>query len=852
MPANPMPANPMPANHTFEAERAPMPANRRRGSRLCWEESARGAKPFALTRIVMYNATVSTTTFVIQPYRSQNRELRMAYPLYVAFVWHMHQPYYKDTVTGEYILPWARLHGAKEYIHMAEVLAQYPRVKATFNFVPSLIEQIGEYARGEAMDRALALSRQDTWSDDDKAYILAFFFSVNWDYIVRHYPRYSQLLDLRHQAKGEASLLDDHYYRDLVAWFNLIWLDHLALENDPDLSSLVEKGQNFTREDTDLILCKQQQYLARILPLYNHLRDRGQIEITTSPYYHPILPLLIDSSTAHRASPGLSLPDPPFRHPGDAAEQIRLAVEAHKAAFGEAPRGMWPSEGAVCPEILPILAHHGFRWFATDEAILSRSLGVPIERDAHAHLNAPQLLYQPYAVLQSPLAVLFRDHVLSDRIGFVYQNMDGQEAAEDLIHRLQVAYERLGRETGSHGGVLTEPYLVSIILDGENCWESYPDYGDSFLHHLYQRLSEETTASAIETVTVSEYLERFPPRETLGERRTEPPPEPHRRDREWTGEHLATGSWIGGNLETWIGEAEQNRAWEVLGRVREELVAWQGATPGAGFDVLEDAWRQIYIAEGSDWFWWYYSHNVSGQDQLFDQAFRQHLSRVYYAIGRPVPPWLIEPIQGLTERQGYRPPSGYIVPRFSAAAEAGLEWTSAGFLEPVVSTGSMQRTDLVLRRLYFGYNPAALCFRLEARSALGPYDVSLFLVVGARSETSPNGGLEPLSLPLSERERSPISSANWRIDLLPGRGAMVRLVSERGGWLEVESAVQSAASERVWEVSVPLATFGLTLGAEVGVAAALAREGNIIETLPEEAVHTFTLAEIASSLRSSQ
>jgi alpha-amylase/alpha-mannosidase (GH57 family) len=594
----------------------------------------------------------------------------------------MHQPYYKDTVTGEYILPWARLHGAREYIHMAEVLAQYPKIKATFNFVPSLTEQIEEYARGEAIDRALALSRQDTWSEDDKAYILSFCFSVNWNNIVRRYPRYSQLLELRHQVKGEASLLDDHYYRDLVAWFNLAWLDHLALENDPDLRSLAEKGKNFTREDIDLILRKQQQYLARVLPLYNHLRDRGQIEITTSPYHHPILPLLVDSDTAHRASPGMPLPDPPFRHPEDAAEQIRLAVEAHRTAFGKAPLGMWPPEGAVCPEILPILAHHGFRWFATDEAILSSSLGVPIERDAYFHLEAPRILYQPYAVKVGgqpfappsvpptsegeeggrQLAAIFRDHVLSDRIGFVYQSMDGREAAEDLIHRLQVAYERLDDPD--------TPYLLSIILDGENCWESYPDYGDPFLHHLYQRLSEETT---IETVTVSDYLERFPPRETI--------------------EHLATGSWIGGNLETWIGEAEQNRAWEVLRRVREELVAWQGATPGAGFDVLEDAWRQIYIAEGSDWFWWYYSRNVSGQDQLFDQAFRQHLSRVYYAIGRPVPPWLTEPIQGLTERQDYRPPSGYIVPRFSAAAEAGLEWTGAGFLEPVVSSGSMQRTD---------------------------------------------------------------------------------------------------------------------------------------------------------------
>ena len=771
----------------------------------------------------------------------------MAHPLYVAFVWHMHQPYYKDTVTGEYILPWARLHGAREYIHMAEVLAQYPRIKATFNFVPSLTEQIEEYARGEAIDRALALSRQDTWSEDDKAYILSFFFNVNWDNIIRRYPRYSQLLELRHQVKGEAPLLDDHYYRDLVAWFNLVWLDHLALENDPDLHSLVEKGQNFTREDTDLILRKQQDDLGRILPLYNHLRDRHQIEITTSPYYHPILPLLVDSSTAlraepfdpsvglragsaqdeaHRAISAMPLPDPPFRHPEDAAEQIRLAVEAHKAAFGEAPLGMWPSEGAVCPEILPILTHHGFGWFATDEAILSRSLSISIERDAYAHLKAPHILYQPYTVNvgrvgnpsyrnESPfgklrtqqLAVIFRDHVLSDRIGFVYQSMAGREAAEDLIHRLQVAYERLDDPDN--------PYLLSIILDGENCWESYPDYGDPFLHHLYQRLSEETT---IETVTISDYLERFPPRETI--------------------EHLVTGSWIGGNLETWIGEAEQNRAWEVLGRVREELVAWQGATPGAGFDVLEDAWRHIYIAEGSDWFWWYYSRNVSGQDQLFDRAFRQHLSRVYYAIGRPVPPWLTEPIQGLTERQDYRPPSGYTVPRFSAAAEAGLEWTGAGFLEPVVSSGSMQRTDLVLRRLYFGYNPTALCFRLEARSALGPYDVSLFLVI-ERSD------FEQLSLSLSEGERPTVPfGASWRIDLLPGRGAAVRLVSERGSWLEVESAVQSEASERVWEVSVPLATFGLSLGAKVGVTAILAREGHIIETLPAEAAHKFILAEI--------
>jgi len=743
----------------------------------------------------------------------------LSHPLYVAFMWHMHQPYYKDSATGEYILPWARLHGAKEYVHMAEVLAQYPDVRATFNFVPSLVEQILEYAHNNAVDRALALSRQETWSDDDKAYLLSFFFSVNWERVIRRYPRYHQLLELRHQARGDHRLLSQDFYRDLVAWFNLAWLDHVALENDPELRALVEKGRDFTRDEVDLILRRQTDYLACVVPLYSHLRDRSQIELTTSPYYHPILPLLIDSGIAHRASPGLPLPANFFRHPEDAIEQTRRAVEAHEKHFGETPRGMWPSEGSISPEILPILARQGIRWFATDEAILARSLGVEIERDPYGHLNNPHVLYQPY-VIQTPtsnsqpldqhLVAIFRDHTLSDRIGFVYQSMPGRDAAEDLIHRLHVIRERLDDPSF--------PYLVSIVLDGENCWESYPDYGDPFLHHLYRRLTED---ESIQTVTVSEYLEQFPPRESI--------------------HHLASGSWISGNLETWIGEGEQNRAWDLLGRVRDELVAWQSSTPGAGFDVLETAWRQIYIAEGSDWFWWYYSRNVSGQDHLFDRAFREHLAGVYFAIGRPVPSWLIEPIQDVSVRQDYRPPSGYITPRLMASDETNLEWTGAGFLEPAASTGAMQRAEAetgVLRRFFFGYNPTCLYFRVEAREAIGPYDLSLFLWV------EPDGA-EQLVFPNWEGEFPPTPfGANWRVDLLPGLGAALKLVSERATWLEVEAALESAAGERAWEVCLPLSAFGLRLGEQVGVAAAMARDGHIVESIPSNALHTFTLAEV--------
>jgi hypothetical protein len=468
--------------------------------------------------------------------------------------------------------------------------------------------------------------------------------------------------------------------------------------------------------------------------------------------------------------------------------------------------------------MLPALARHGVRWFATDEAILARSLQSGIDRDPYGHANNPHILYQPYSIaapnphspspVTHPLSAIFRDHVLSDRIGFVYQGMPGRDAAEDLIHRLHVIRERLNDSD--------HPYLVSIILDGENCWESYPDYGDPFLHHLYGRLIEEVE---IRTVTVADYLERFPPRETI--------------------DHLATGSWIGGNLETWIGEAEQNRAWEVLGRVRDELVAWQNATPGAGYDVLETAWRQIYIAEGSDWFWWYYSRNVSGQDHVFDQAFRDHLAGVYFAIGRPVPPWLTEPIQGLAARQDYRSPSSYISPHLAGADEASLEWTGAGFLEPAASTGAMQRAEAgELRRLFFGYSPTGLYFRVETWTAIGLYDVSLFLRV------DPDGA-EQLVFPTLEGELPPTPfGANWRLDLSPGYGATLKLASERGSWLEVEAALGSAAGERAWEVRLPLSALGLQLRGVVRVAAALSRDGRVFESIPSETLHDFELAEV--------
>ena len=723
-----------------------------------------------------------------------------SYPLYIAFVWHMHQPYYRDGQTGEYVLPWARLHAAKDYMHMAQVLAEYPAVHATFNLVPSLTVQLEEYAAGRAVDRVLALSVQDTWTPDDKAYLLANCFSISWDNIIRRYPRYWQLLQLREQGSDEATLFSDDYYRDLVAWFNLAWVDPNWLERDPLLRDLVAKDRNFSEGDVRTILAKQQEIAGLILPLYQELAARGQLELSVSPYYHPILPLVIDTSYAQRASAGLPLPAVPFAHPEDAAEQVRRAVDFYQQRFGHKPAGLWPSEGAVCPELVYYLGAEGVRWFASDEAILSESIGQWVQRDGFGHVTNPRLLYQPYCtpVGDCAPAAIFRDRTLSDRIGFVYKQFEGKQAAEDLVHRLHRIRELLD-DPG-------QPYLVSIILDGENCWEGYEHNGDVFLQNLYRLLSNDPQ---LRPVTVSEYLDQHPPRASLA--------------------NLYTGSWINHNLETWIGEAEQNQAWEYLARTRDRLVSWQREYALAEIDVLERAWEAIYIAEGSDWYWWYYSRNANEQDRLFDRTFRGHLASVYTTIGLPVPEWLGQPIAGRVAPAGTRPVSTYVSPHLSGGPTASLEWSGAGYVEPQPSTGAAQMGHTLFRRLYFGYNPADLFLRLELNEPLAGYQVAFYLAVP---------GLKKVNRRVRFGDTNPaleLSSVGlgWEIALPPpGQQLVLNRADGQEIWRPAATLGPTPRSDTAVELAIPLQRLGIKLGDTVEMVATLVKDNVLVEALP--------------------
>ena len=739
--------------------------------------------------------------------------MSMAQPLYIAFLWHMHQPYYRDASTGDFALPWTRLHATKDYLHMAEVLADYPTIHATFNFVPSLIDQLEDYAAGRSTDRALRISLKEQLSAIDKEFLLSFFFSINWDHLLNRYPPYRELLRQRQAAQGDWRRFPDQYWTDLIVWFNLAWFDPNYVQRDADLRALAEKGSGFSHADIHLVAEKSRSVAGSTLAAYRRLAARGQIEISTSPYYHPILPLLVDSTSSLEATAGLPLPPSLFAYPEDAMEQVRRALLAHERSFGHPPQGMWPPEGAVSQATVDLIARNSdLRWIASDEAILARSIGASIERDGAGHVTNPQVLYQPYALKTaqraqgvSPLAIVFRDRLLADRIGFVYQHMESRAAAEDFVGRLRQVRGNLANSD--------EPHLVPIILDGENCWEYYDNNGDDFLRHLYEALAGR---SDLKTVTLSEYLDQFPPRRTI--------------------ERLAAGSWIGGDMLTWIGEQAQNQAWDYLARTRERLVSRAAHDRATSLDVIGQAWQELYIAEGSDWFWWYSSRN-NANSNVFDAQFRGHLAEVYRNLGLPAPEWLSTPIEVNREAHPGRAPTASIAPALTASAQAGDAWAMAGYMEPDLSSATMQRGEGLLRRLYYGSDANNLYVRLEINPMGTVNTVALYF-------STPRARANRTAPLLATAKTGMADGIGWSHGLVlnvPARRASLRRADGYEGWHLSSTPVDAAFDTSVVELSLSLTTLEVHPGDTVGLVAVLGRDSIVEERDPRSGYLGFRL-----------
>ncbi len=622
------------------------------------------------------------------------------HPLYIAFVWHMHQPYYKDDISDSYILPWVRMHGIKDYYDMPALLTDFPDIHQTFNLVPSLLKQIRDYVENDATDKFLTLTLKPAAELDrkDKLFLLKNSFMANWDTMIKPYPAYWQLLDRRGYSVSPNDLENAirYYttqdYLDLQVWFNLTWFDPLFKQSDPFIKGLIQKGSGFTEREKSLLIQKQREVMALIIPEYKRLAGMGRIELTTTPFYHPILPLLYDTDLAKVATPDIHLPANRFAHPEDAKTQIERALAYHEDLFGSRPQGMWPAEGSVAEEILPLVAEAGIKWIGTDEGVLSRSLGVPIERDFAGVMKNPGVLYKPYLVGKGDqrVSIVFRDHTLSDLIGFVYSKWDYKNAVHDLIDRLH----RVRR------GLSAGPHLVSVILDGENAWEYYQNDGRDFFLYLYERLSAE---QGIRCVSVGEYLREHPAQAAI--------------------EHLHAGSWINANYRIWIGHEEDNRAWDLLTQTRQALTDY--ASRNGDAEILAKAWEEIYIAEGSDWCWWYGDDHFSENDEEFDLLFRTHLMNVYRIIGSDVPDELQIPI--LREDRQALPTvelTAFISPTIDGVVTNYFEWLNAGFYDVSQGGGAMHRGASIITHIYYGFDLKNMFIRLDPSGSLRDENVS--------------------------------------------------------------------------------------------------------------------------------
>lgn len=749
--------------------------------------------------------------------------------LYLNLVWHQHQPlYYKDE-QGVYTRPWARAHATKDYYDMAALLRDYPEVRVSFNLTPVLIRQLDDLSQGtKDLYRVLTEVPAAELADSEREFLLTRFFDANWDHMIARFPRYLELLEKRGRSLNETTInhalssFTERDFRDLQIWWNLAWFDPSFLEAEP-LRSLVEKGEGYSEADKEILFQEVDRVVSAVIPLHKELQDQGQIEVIVTPYAHPILPLLYASDLAQVGDPTVELPER-FSYPNDAIAQVERAVEVYRDHYGRAPRGMWPAEGAVAEEIVKFVADAGFLWMASGEHVLAKSLGLEgFTRDAQELVQEADALYRPYYVQfrDGPkVAVVFRDLRLSDLIGFEYSGDPGTQAAEDFINRLLAIKAHLA-EQGSPG-----PHLVSVILDGENAWEHYDEDGIEFLRSLYENLS---ASDEIVTITPTEYLERFPDQREI--------------------EDLWPGAWFSSDYGTWIGEPEENQAWSYLLEVREDLAPYDitGKKEISQSD-LDSALDFMYLAEGSDWFWWYGSDQDSGTDDYFDQAYRALLRGVYTSLKEPAPGFLDIPI--IPERAS--PPSrqveGTIAPLLDGRVQEG-EWDQAGYFE--VRGGAQARAADMLAGLYFGYDPDNLYLRVDSREAWSELNEGLLgFYLGL-----PGGG------PVEARTRygDPDSilgyGANQLVEIELQRGQVESITTSSpasgGGWENPSPSpdIGAAIGFETLEIGIPFAQLGdLEAGDQINLKVVLSSgavgEANDLQSVPSTGPANFTLPEL--------
>jgi alpha-amylase/alpha-mannosidase (GH57 family) len=709
----------------------------------------------------------------------------------LVFLWHMHQPFYKDLVTGQYRLPWVRLHALKDYYGMVKLLDEFPDVHQTFNLVPSLIAQIQDYVSEAARDPFLEVASKPAsdLSQAQKMFAVQYLFQANEERMIGRYPRYRELArDLRSARPDSSRHFADRDITDLQVLSQIAWMDEFFRE-EPEIRELIRKGRDYSLQDQALVIAKEKEFLARVLPAYKSALDRGGIEISTSPYYHPILPLICDTNVGAVSHPGLALPATRFQHPEDALEQIRRGMDLHEQVFARRPRGMWPSEGSVSNETLSIASRLGLEWLASDEGVLGRTLGTSFARHDTGCLEAPaaESLYRVFRWERegAAMSVLFRDHSLSDLIGFVYSGVPPKEAAQDFIRRIKDSAEPVLKK-GKNA-------VVPIILDGENAWEFYPQSGREFLRRVYDSVRQDR---AFEVLTVSEAIEREPKPQHLGS--------------------IFPGSWIMANFDVWIGAPEDNLAWDHLSAARDFYAQASVQAPPEKKDL---AYEELLIAEGSDWNWWYGPEHHSANDRDFDELYRTHLANVYQALGADPPHALAEPIVTAPTQPRFTPQSSHIHPVIDGKDIGYFDWVGAATHAADRQTSAMHGKVFLLDTGYAGIDDENLYCRVDFMESPQEWtgeDTRLLVTIEAVSEGA--------------------AAEAYRLEAVIAEGRI-------SGWTFAQSGNGQHAVvgdsilvclDTIFECQIPLALLGAAQGAQLRVRFSLWRDRLPLDALPQE------------------
>ncbi len=733
----------------------------------------------------------------------------MVKKLSVAFIWHFHQPVYQENSNSDFLMPWTRLHATKDYLDMLYRVDNFKKLKLNFNISPVLIDSIEKYINGtHDIHSRLLISDIETLDDRDKGFILNNFFDANYNNLILKRQYYAELYNKRYSNENiTTSDFTNQEYSDIMANFTLAWFDETLYSRYPGLEKLSNKQKNYTKEERLEIYNYTIKILKDIIPKYKEYQDKGKIEISTNPYYHPIVPLLLNIKEQKGAYNVDEYPSDILAD--DAYVQTKKSLDRMEEVFGKRPKGIWLPEHCVSSKTVEMLNDLGVSWTVADIGILSETFGKEYIRAFDGSLESPydiSINYKLKSDKEMKTNILFDDSFIANLMSFGYGNYEGKDAANDLYEKIKVVQDKLQNSP-------RDEHILTIAMDGENCWETYKNDGDEFLTVLYGLIEKDPT---LKTVLVSEYLANKKPTEL---------------------ENIKSGSWIKRNFDLWIGEPVKNVAWMYLSRAKGDVIKFIETSEDE--ELNKKLLEEIYIAEGSDWFWWYGEPNDSGRDHIFDLLFRTHLKNIYELMGQKTPDELDVPLISIVGKP-IRYPKDKFTPSLSGSLSTSGEWNNAGYI--FLTNGPTFSSNKTVKGIYYGCDNDNLYFRFEInKDNVKVFKDCIFNELYLYLKSSDLSGA-PISLTSKTDNIPPILSIFFNYELkfvFDKEKIMMSRLSQsmyNSLWaLKISKNIEYAYGE-VMDLKVPFSEIDIEKGEYAEFCIMTARGGLIDEIFPQDMV----------------